>query len=129
MTYVPKRQGFSTIQSSSPNVTLVFSPLSFKSSSLVKRVFFLLNAAFSVTMLALISRVQMTSFIIMLLKLTLDFLTLCNDSHVCLLTCVYDCDNDSHQQKWFIHLGTVGRLSSAACCDLVFLVQNLRVVS
>jgi len=89
----------------------------------------LLNAAFSMTMPTLISRVQITSFIIMLLKLTLDLLILCNDSHVGLLTCVYDCDNDSHQQKWFSHLGTVGRFSSAACCDLVFLVENLSVVS
>ena len=66
-------------------------------------------------MLALISRVHFTSFIIMLLKLTVDLRTLCNDSYVTLLTCVYDCDHDSHQQKWFIHLGTVGQLSSAGC--------------
>jgi len=65
----------------------------------------------------------------MLLKVTVDLLTLYSDWHVVLLTCVYDCDNDSHQQKWFIHLATVGRLSSAGCCGLVFLVENLRVVS
>jgi hypothetical protein len=88
----------------------------------------LLNAAFSMTTLALVSRVQFTP-LIMLLKLTVDLLTLCNDSHVVLLTCVCDCDNDSHQQKWFIHLRTVGRWSCTGCCDLVLLVEYLRVVS
>jgi hypothetical protein len=63
--------------------------------------------------------------IIMLLKLIVDLLTLFNDSHVALLTCVYDCYNDSSQQQWFIHLGTAGQLSSAVRCDLVFLVENL----
>jgi len=56
--YFPKPPGFRTIQSYAPSISLLFSHLSFKSSSLVKRVFFLLNAAFSMTMLALISRVQ-----------------------------------------------------------------------
>lgn len=40
-------------------------------------------------------------------------------------TCVYDSDNESHLQKWFIHLGTFGRFSSTVCYGLVFLLKPL----
>ena len=62
--YWPKRPSFSTVQIYAPNVTKFF--LKFKPSVPANRVFFLLNAAFAMATLYLISQVHLPLFVNML---------------------------------------------------------------
>ena len=59
---------FSTIQTYAPVLYLISFLIKFKSSLLVKRVLFLLNAAFATASLDLISRVHIAAFVIILPK-------------------------------------------------------------
>ena len=59
---------FSTIQTYAPMLYLTSFLLKLKSNTLVKRVFFLLNAAFARASLDLISRVHLAAFVVMLSK-------------------------------------------------------------
>jgi len=53
--YFPRCPSFSTIQISAPNVEFTSFFVKFKSGLVVKKAFFLLNSAFAVTVLDLIS--------------------------------------------------------------------------
>jgi hypothetical protein len=68
LTYFPVCLNFSTIQSYAPNVAFESFLLYLKSSLLVQRVFFLLNASSAMAVLDIISRVHLVSFVIMILK-------------------------------------------------------------